>query len=390
MLRKRLFLASGTMLVVLALVLTGCGPKPISQESVLDTPDYHVSRGINLLDRGDLDGAMAAFERAQALDPDYAEAYSGMALVEAERGNFDQAMRHADEGIDKGRNRNAWTFIARGRVYTMEADGDDWLDDANDDFEKAVDIDPNLTEAYFWWGIAKKRAYDFRGAEDMFQRVLEFNDEWSARADREYETIQKILRAAPGTRVGMQIALIPEIDRADLAVLFIEELRLPEIIERIRPEEFDTGFQAPTDYNVPEEQRNADQMMSGPVANDIQNHWAKSWIEQIIDLGIMEVSPDNRWYPDELITRAEYALFVQNILIHVVRDEGLATRYIGENSRFRDMRSNTATYNAAALCVDRGIMDANIDGTFKPMDNVSGPDALLIIRDLQNELRMEF
>ncbi len=381
---KNIFRVLGILLIPV-LVYTGCGPKPIAQESVLDTPDYHVSQGISLLDRGDLDGAMRSFERARDLDLDYADAYSGMALVEAMRGNFAQARRLADEGVSKGRNRNPFTFVVRGRVKTLEA-GDNWLERADRDFEKAIELDPDFSGAYYYWALAKKAAYDFRGAETLLQRTLAFNDEWSQVADEEYQVIQMINRAAPGSRVGMRIALIEQIDRADLAVLFMEELRLADVMSRVRETEYETGFQAPTDHNV---LPGAPAPEAGP-PQDVSGHWASSWIEQVIDLGIMEVSPDNMWYPDELVSRAEYALFLQNILIHVLNDESLATRYIGETSRFRDMRSNTATYNAAALCVDRSIMDASIDGTFGPMNPVSGAEALLIIRQLQNVLRMEF
>ena len=83
-------------------------------------------------------------------------------------------------------------------------------------------------------------------------------------------------------------------------------------------------------------------------------------------------------------------MFIQNIIIHALHDQSVATKYIGEDSRFKDMNSSTAMYNGAALCIDRDIMDANIDGTFHPMDMVSGADALLTIRKFQNQLRMSF
>ncbi|HEB83780.1 MAG TPA: S-layer homology domain-containing protein [Bacteroidetes bacterium] len=123
---------------------------------------------------------------------------------------------------------------------------------------------------------------------------------------------------------------------------------------------------------------------------DIEGHWARTWILDALRFGVMEVSPDNRFYPDLPVSRAEYALFLTNILVDIFHDESLATRYIGEPSRFKDMRSNTATYNAAALCVDRGLMQPRLDGTFGPTENVSGPEALLIIHSLRDQLRMVF
>ena len=56
------------LLIAFGLV-AGCGPKPEKSQSILDNPDYHVSQGLRLLDRGDLVGARESFERALSLDP---------------------------------------------------------------------------------------------------------------------------------------------------------------------------------------------------------------------------------------------------------------------------------------------------------------------------------
>jgi hypothetical protein len=69
----------------------------------------------------------------------------------------------------------------------------------------------------------------------------------------------------------------------------------------------------------------------------------------------------------------------------------LSSRYIGETSRFPDVRADHFSYNAIALSVDRGIMRPDsVSGRFRPSDPVSGAEALLIIRELQNAVRMEF
>jgi len=371
-------------LLALALLI-GCGPKPEISQSVLDTPDYHVSQGMKLLDRDEVDEAESAFRRAIGLDKSFAEAYSGLALVEAMRGNFKDARSYADDGVAKAK-KNPITWAVRGRVKSLQMEGDDWIKRADRDFYTAAELDPNEDLIYYWWGMAYARAYDFREASNHLSRAIELNGQWSASADRELAQIQKILRSAPGTRVGSRIALLNQISRADLAVLFMEELKLAEVIERKRPKEFDTAYAPPTDptsmYGGEKE--------STTLPADVNDHWALSWIRQVVKLGVMEVSPDNRFYPDTPVTRAEYALFLQNILVDVMQDRTLATKYIGEESRFKDMRSGMATYNAAALAVDRGIMEARLDGTFGPSERVSGADALLIIRAFQNYLKFVF
>jgi len=105
----------------------------------------------------------------------------------------------------------------------------------------------------------------------------------------------------------------------------------------------------------------------------------------------MELFPDQTFRPDEKITRADYAMLLQNILILATGDENLATKYIGSASRFPDVNASHYAYNAVCLMVDRGIMQADkLSGAFHLNDPVSGADALLIIRDLQNALKMAF
>jgi len=372
--------------LAVALLIAGCGPKPQTSQSVLDTPDYHVSQGMKLLENGKVDEAETSFQRALDLDPKYAEGFSGMALVEAARGNFDKARDYADDGVAHDK-KDPLTWAVRGRVKSLQMDGDDWLEKADRDFGIAVDIDPNEDRIYYWWALAKAQAYDFDEAAKLLSKAIELKGQYAAEADREFARIQKIQRAAPGTRVGKRIALLPTIDRADLAVLFMEELKLAEVLDKYRPKQFDTSYEPPED---PTQMKTGGGGDETGLPSDVKDHWARTWIRQVIDLGVMEVSPDNKFYPDTRVTRAEYALFLQNILVDIMHDPSLATKYIGEPSRFKDMRSGMATYNAAALCVDRGIMDAYMDGTFRPTEKVSGADALLIIRSFQNYLRMNF
>ena len=56
-------------------------------------------------------------------------------------------------------------------------------------------------------------------------------------------------------------------------------------------------------------------------------------------------------------------------------------------SRFPDVRDDVYYYNAAALVVDRGLMQADgLAGEFRPGEEVSGADAVLGIKRLQSGL----
>jgi tetratricopeptide (TPR) repeat protein len=372
--------------VVMGLIFNGCGPKPIDQESLLDTPENHFNQGLREMKQGQLDAAMEEFDRAIALDPDYAGGYVGKGLVMAEQDNFEDALDWVDKGLDKD-GQFVDGYIAKGRILTKQRKKEDWIKDAVKQFNKALEIDPESEKALFYMGMAYKDAYEFGPAATTFSRVIEMKGDFAGQANAEWEVVQKIQRAAPGTKIGAKIALIPEIDRADLAVLFIEEMKLLEVLKKKQPKVYDTRFRPPEDPT----QMETSKTVKMAAVTDVDNHWAKNYILDVVKAGAIDPFPDHTFHPDELITRANYAMFIQNILVAVTGDEKLATKYIGTQSRFPDVNPTHYSYNAICLAVDRGIMKADtMDGSFGISKSVSGADALLIIRDFQNALRMTF
>lgn len=390
----------GLFIILLFIIsVFGCGPKPEKERSVLDTPENHFGQGMTQFERGNLNEAMQEFERAKALNPDFGQAYSGIALVYAKKGQqtedekaaqelFKKAYEFADKGVDKNDN-SVDVHIIKGRVITMERKGDDWIKNAVKSFEKATKINPNSDKAWYYMGITYKEGFDFSNSVDAFRKVVGLKGEFAEKANAEWEVVQKIERAKPGTKVGAKVALLKEIDRADLAVLLMEELKLMKLIEKKRPKVYDTSFKAPDDPTKIE----ATKVARMEEATDIESHWAKNWIKDILKTKVtgLEAYPDHTFKPDESITRANYAKVMESVMIMVTGDESLATKYIGEPSRFPDVNSSHYAYNAIALMVDRGIMKADkITGEFRLNDHMSGADALLVIRDFQNALRITF
>lgn len=388
------------VMFIFALSIMGCGPKPEKEKSVLDTKENHFSRGMTEFERGNVDDAMVSFERAKALDPEFAEAYSGMALVIAKRAQdsqddkttkelFAKAYDLANKGISKN-DKSLDVHIIKGRVITMERKGDDWVKEAAKSFEKATKLNPNSDKAWYYLGVTYKEGFEFGQAESAFRNAVALKGPFAEEANEEWKLVQTIERAKPGTKVGAKIALIKAIDRADLAVLLMEELKLGELIEKKRPKVFDTSFKAPDDPT----KLQATKVEQMEEATDIGAHWAKSWVKEIIALDIpgLEPFPDHTFKPDESISKANYAKVMESVMIMVTGDESLATKYIGQPSAFPDVRSSHYAYNAIALMVNRDIMSvkSKTSGEFGLNDPISGADALLAIRDFQNALQIHF
>ncbi len=306
-------------------VLAGCGPKRVEKESVLDTPDNHFTMGMRLIEDGRIDDARQAFQRALDLDPDYAEAYAGMGLAAAMSKDFKQAHSLVNKALKKNKKSFAARVI-RGRIFVLEHKGKkkEWLKKAVKEFRLASKIDPGSPEPYYYTGLAYKRAYDFMNAANAFSKVVAMKGDFAKEANDQWEMMQKIQRAAPGTKIGMKIALIEEIDRADLAVLLIEEMKLREVFKKRRKKNYDTSFKTPNDPL----RFQADWIEKAKAMTDVDGHWAKNWIYEIVRIGGMEPFPDHTFRPDQTITRANYAQVMQKILVLTTADESLARKYI--------------------------------------------------------------
>jgi len=385
------------VLAIMALMLSlGCGKKPLTRksESVLDTPKNHTDLGNRYLneyretgrqDKALLEKAEGEFKDAKLLDPKYSSAYAGLGEVQAEQGKYDEAIKTLEKAKDlDGKNVDA--YIGLGYVYSLQQK-EGWADKAVAQFNRAIELDAKNSKAYYYKGVVMKRAFKFSDAAAAFKKVIELDKEFVSQANKEWELIQKIERAAPGTEIGMKIALIESIDRADVAALFINELTIDKLMKKKGPKEFDTSFKAPTDTR----EFKAETVVAAKKATDIDKHWAKNWIEIAMDTPIrgLQPFPDHTFQPDVLITRANYAQMIEDLLLAVgAIAEADTTKYIGEESHFPDVRSDHFAYNAINNCVSRGIMKAEMDGSFGIDKHISGADALLIIREIKNYLKI--
>jgi len=363
--------------------LAGCAEEGIKSESALDTPEHHYSTGVRLFDQADYEGALKEFQRAVALDPDFAPGHAGLGLVYGQKRAFSQAY----ESLDKARGLQKPPMIVaqimKIRVLSMERN-EGWLDEAESAYRAAQKTDPNNAALHYYMGKAYRVGLDFDKAAERFRAVLDLNKEHTGDAEREWKLVQKIQRAAPGSKIGKQIALIDTITRADVAALFIEELNLDRLYEK-RGKSFDTAFKAPGQSFQP------DKIVAMEPATDVATHPLKADIDTVVKLGVrgLEPSPDHKFEPSKPITKAEYAIMLEDIMIRITNDDKLATQFFGQKSLFPDVRPDLYYFNAAMILSSRGILEADkTTGEFGATQPVSGADALLAIRMFKESLKI--
>jgi hypothetical protein len=382
----RKYMTLFVIIIMIGAFLLSCGPKERKAASQLDTPAHHTYTGIKLMNQGKYGDAQREFELALQLNKKYSKAYVGSGLVKAFQGDFKSAfkMMKKAKSFAQSDQEKVFYHVGKLRLYTMAREDEAWLEDAEDEFEDAIDIDPKSSAAYYFMGIGYKLALEFGKSANMFTKVLELDDEYVGEADKQWKLVQKIQRAMPGTITGKKIALVESITRADIAALFMEELKIDVLYKKRGVKTYDTEFKDPEKFKAKKEK-------SPITATDISEHVLRTDIEGILRIGVrgLEVDSTGAFHPDDLINRAAYAMMIEDILIKVTGDNSLATKFIGSASPFPDLRSDLPYFNAVMVVTSRGIMEAKefASGEFTPLSSVSGADALLIIRKVKEELR---
>lgn len=360
------------VLLCAVLFLLSCAEVERKPLSYLDTAEHHTYTGIKLINQGKYRDAEREFGLAIQLNPKFSRAYGGNGLVQAYKGEFDAAfdlMKKADKYATK-KEEKIYAHVCKIRLLTMRKEKQNWLQMAYEQFEDAIKLDPKASAAYYFMGIAYKYGLEYKKAGSAFAKVLDLNDEYLEEANNEWRLIQKIQRLIPATTTGKRIALVESLTRADTAALFIEELKIDEFFERQSPETFDR---------------------SKETAIDIKDHVFRGYIEDILKIGIrgLEVYPDKAFHPNDLITRAVFAMIVEDIIIKITGNENLDRKFTGAVSPFPDLKNDHPSFNAVMVVTTRGIMQSRdlTTGEFSPLGAISGVEALSIIRKLQDELR---
>ena len=373
-------------LISLFVLFSACsGPKERQAESVLDTPEYHYAQGKKYLEKDDLTNALREFNEAKSLKANFAPAYEGIAIVQIEQKNFDQA----DENISTSLSEDGdWVpaVVAQGRWYSAQAkyeDAVDEFDDALDDIDDSKSIFDKKAvrmDALYHKGVAYKEWGQYIPAQTTFQQILEI-DNTNVKASLAIKELAEYQAAVAGqSDVLKKIAKQKEVTRADVTVMFVTELPLEKIFRKSKRLDA-VKYQAPDGGVMGKKEEE-----KGPeaIATDVPDtHWARSFIGEALETGIIEKYPDGSFQPDKKVNRAEFAKLIEHFMVKAYDDQGLETQFFGNVSTFADVLNTSPIFNSVMLVSSRGIMPGFDDGTFRPLDAVSGAESLNIIRNLK-------
>ena len=123
--------------------------------------------GLRLLEKGDVNGAIAHLRKALPLKSDYAEIHSNLASALRRSGETDAAIAEARIGVSlapnnpDGRGVLGMALMAKGQ-----------LDDAIGQFSKAIEIRPNNSEAHYSLAIALSDKHETAQAITHYEKAI--------------------------------------------------------------------------------------------------------------------------------------------------------------------------------------------------------------------------
>ena len=152
--------------------------KSISLDIVADT---YVMRGLVKEELEDFIGAIEDYNKAISLDQNHAEAYANRGNSYRDIGNYFDAMSDHNKAIElssfaKNSRFLEKMYLNRGVTkYTLAKDYEGSIEDYN----KAIEINPNYFKAFRERGISKSANGDYEGSIKDFNKAIEINPNYA-------------------------------------------------------------------------------------------------------------------------------------------------------------------------------------------------------------------
>lgn len=348
--------------LLVAGLLVGCAartPTPVIQ---VDRPEHYHQNGLLFLQKGEVESALHEFERARALDPKFAPALVGIAMVRGARGDYPGAFAALTE---------AGTPAARATAIRLlgEQRGEGWLARAEAEFEVGRRQDANEPALYYHMGRAREAAQEYGKAAGLYRTVLALNRDLVEEAAAGLQRVERLRLAEPRTTVGRQVVLRPRVSRGEAAALLAEELADGPLA--IRP---------PSPGALAE---------AAARALDLDGQPFRSQILAVVAAGLrgLDAFPDRTFGPERPLTRGNLAVVLEDLYVLATGDRGVRARYQNVASPFSDVRAEHYAFNAIILLTRLRVLEPEASGRFGLGGPVAGVDALLALRRLQEVIR---
>jgi len=382
-------------------------------------------RGWQLLQAGDLNGAVREFDAALKTNAAFYPAEAGLGYVELARDDAKAALPHFDRALE-AEKRDVSSLVGRGRsLLSLNRESEALVA-----LEAALAIDPSMSD------LARRvEVLRFRGQQDDLKRARAAAT--AGRLDEASGLYGRAIQSSPDSAfLYRELAAVEEkqgvIDRALEHYGKAAELEPGDAASRVQIGEmleargdFDGAMKAFTEAlaiepdsqlearleivkarselaRLPAEYRaieSAAQVTRGDLAaligvrlapllqsgrtrdavviTDIRNHWAAAWIVTVARAGVMDPFANHGFQPGGVVRRVDLAQVVSRLLLKVAEaTPNQPHPWVSQRLKFPDMAPSHLAYPAASAAVAIGAMKTGSNGSFQPLTAVTGADAI--------------
>jgi tetratricopeptide (TPR) repeat protein len=153
-------------------------------EAIRLDPNYaapYYNWGEIYLDRNDADHAITEFDQSIRVDPKYARAYAGRALAYLKKGDFDRSLADADEAVRLDPKLGD-AFASRANVYMLKGD----YVRAAAEYNEALRLDPKSGYLHNNLGLVEMQKGDLDQAVAEFSEAIRLDPQGSLDSSGDY------------------------------------------------------------------------------------------------------------------------------------------------------------------------------------------------------------
>jgi tetratricopeptide (TPR) repeat protein len=218
---------------------------------------------------------------------------------------------------------------------------------------KAIALDANDARAHAELGAILAEHGDTTGALASYEKARAIDP-----AEVPAETIARLRERAALAKLPAEFAAISTsaaVNRADLAALL--GVRLAPLLAQTRSQ--------------------------AVVVTDVRNNWAREWIFEVVQAGLMETQPNYTFQPAAVMRRGDIAQTVSRVLTLIAaRYPTRAKPWQSAAPAIKDVPPGHLSHQAASQAVASGVMALD-NGAFQLLRPVSGAEAVEIVSRLE-------
>ena len=344
--------------------------------------EIHVllERGEREMQDGDFLLARRAFRLVLDRDDENLDAYDGLAraaLAIEEWNDGFEAVSDALELVQRDKAQQRRFKALQIALETGEANFG-WYLRAYNIYHRHLQEDPKAwSDSNFALAIARSSLEGFKREEDgryldeavrYLRRAVSSGGPAGGEASTLLAQVEKVHRASIGNPAIAKIALANTLTRIDLVALIYRHMKLVKLLPP-----------------ATQPSRRADE-----TADDGSNDYAGNPLaDNIRDLHRRNVRgiyiEDGKFRPKDSVSREEFALLLEDMIVEKAGDKRLARNFIGSHSPFGDLNGSRASFNAFMTATSRGLLHPDSEGNIRPTQPVSGADAILALRTLSGK-----